>query len=356
MIVNGLDLGKLVDLPQVRQYPATVPGRVCHVDGDFLAYQCSYEKPEEPKEFDDMKHNVKTIVETLIKMAGASTALIHLTPKESDKGGRYKIALLSEYQANRKDRTNTPRFLHVLREWMHNELGAVLHYDKEADDGMSIAQQAAIDSGQRNLSIIATKDKDLNMVPGLHVNWSTGEIVDVDGFGWIDIEEKTSISPATGKHTTSKKLVGFGTAFFWAQVLMGDKVDNISGLPMVPPKVLNAIDPTQAILKAQEKLAKDPTHAPSLKVLADRTAKEIGPVMLMKLLGHVRDDKTAFEVCRALYKEYDEWAPKFMHWDRENGIRYVPWQDAFISEMKLLWMRRYNKQDDVLDWLGQVMA
>lgn len=344
MIVNGLDLGKLVELPQVRAYPATVKGRVCHVDGDFLAYQCSYEKPDEPKEFDDMKHNVKTIVDTLVRMAGADKALIHLTPKESNKGGRYEIALLAEYQANRKDRTNTPRFLHVIREWMHNELGAVLHYDMEADDGMTVAQHAAINAGQRNLSIIATKDKDLNMVEGLHVNWATGEIVDVKGFGSISLSDDR------------KKIVGFGTSFFWAQLLMGDKVDNISGLPMVPPKVLNAIDPTQAVTKAQERLKIEPTHAGSLKVLADRTAKEIGPVMLMKLLGDVKDDKTAFAVCRALYQEYDAWAPKFMHWNRENGIQYVPWQDALISEMKLLWMRRKNSQDDVLDWLAEVAA
>ncbi len=346
MIVNGLDLGKLVELPQVREYPKTVKGRVVHIDGDFLAYQCSYEKPDEPKELEDMKHNVRTIVDELKKMAAADHFVLHLTPKESNKGGRYEIALLAEYQANRKDRENTPRFLHFIREWMHQELGAILHMDKEADDGMSIAQYEAISLGKRNLSIIATKDKDLNMVPGLHVDWATGKIVDVDGFGSIALSEDR------------KKIVGFGTAFFWAQVLIGDKVDNITGLPMVPGPVLNKIDPTQATLAAEEKLKVDPTHEKSLKVLRDRTGKSVGPVMVMKIMEDIKDDATAFAVCKALYKAYAEWAPNFTNWRMYDTMpindprAIVSWQDAIVSEMKLLWMRRKNDPDDVLNWLA----
>lgn len=340
MIVNGLDLGKLVDLPQVKEYPKVVPGRVVHIDADFLAYQCSYEKPDEPKTLDDMQHNVVSIIDTLKKMAGAEHYTMHLTPKESDKGRRHEIALLKEYQANREG-VEKPRFLHFLRDYMHTVLGAILHFDKEADDGMAIAQHEMIAAGKRNLSIIATKDKDLNMVEGLHLNWSTGEIVDAKGFGSIALSEDR------------KKVVGFGTKFFWAQVLMGDKVDNISGLPMVPPKVLNHIDPTQEIIKAKEKLAVDPTHAPSLKKLNDRMAKTIGPVMVMKLLENAHDDVTCFEVCKALYKAYDEWAPHFIYWDMDN-YRHVSWNDALVSEMKLLWMRRKADENDVIHWLQEV--
>lgn len=346
MIVNGLDLGKLVELPQVQDYPKTVKGRVVQIDGDFLAYQCSYEKPDEPKELEDMKHNVRTIVDELKKMAAAEYFVLHLTPKESNKGNRHAIALLKEYQANRRDRGIVPRFLHFIREWMHQELGAILHLDKEADDGMSIAQYEAIKLGKRNLSIIATKDKDLNMVPGLHVDWLTGKIVDVDGFGSISLSEDR------------KKIVGFGTAFFWAQVLMGDAVDNISGLPMVPGPVLNKIDPTQATEKALEKLKEDPTNAKALKTLNDRTGKTVGPVMVMKIMEDIKDDATAFAVCKALYKAYAEWAPNFTNWRMYDNMQIndpasvVTWQDAIVSEMKLLWMRRKNSENDVLDWLN----
>lgn len=65
MIVNGIDLDALQS--QVGTYPVRkiVPGRVMHVDGDFLAYQCSYEKPDEPKTPDEIFHGTEVILDRL---------------------------------------------------------------------------------------------------------------------------------------------------------------------------------------------------------------------------------------------------------------------------------------------------
>jgi len=169
----GIDLTKLKhEEPNKFLIAPPVRGRTVHIDADFLAYQVSY---DDEKTFSEMKSNCDTAIEKIRLMSGAEHVKLHLTPSNSNKGMRYEIALLKEYQANRKDKIK-PKFLGAMREWMHKERGGVLYMNCEADDGMSMAQYKAIQEGTPELSIIATKDKDLCMVPGLQVNWDTGEV------------------------------------------------------------------------------------------------------------------------------------------------------------------------------------
>ena len=339
-IAFGIDLDGLAAHAQVKSYPKVVPGRVVHVDGDFLAYQCSYEKEGDPKTFEDMCHNLEEALGILKGYSAADKAVIHLTPKTSNKGGRFEIAMLKEYQGNRKDKEK-PRFLTQIRDHMEQRYGAIQHQNCEADDGMSAAQYAAIKAGNENLSIIATKDKDLNMVPGLHLVWDTGEIQKADAWGWIK--------------AVDGKLKGYGSKFFWAQVLRGDTADNISGLQWVMPNVLNRIDPTQATQAAEEKLKTDPNNEKAKRTLAERRPKQCGPVMVEKILANVKNDKQAFEVCKALYRAQADQGYPFLHW--RNPAEEVPYGKALLSEMQLLWMRR-NPDDrmDVITWLQEVTA
>lgn len=88
----------------------------------------------------------------------------------------------------------------------------------EADDALSIEQ-----CSRPGETIIASIDKDLRAVPGLHYGWergmqpSFGPLL-VEGFGTI------TLSP------NRRKLSGHGDAFFYAQCLMGDATDSIPGL------------------------------------------------------------------------------------------------------------------------------
>lgn len=340
MIVNGVDLDGLPGQTSPLPERATVAGRVLHVDGDFLAYHCSYEKPDEPKTPEEIFHGTEVILDKLKKAAGAQHTMIHLTPKESNKGGRFDTALVDPYQGNRKDDPK-PRFLHLTRDMMEKRLGATQHRDCEADDGMSSAQWGAVQSGDTNLSVIATKDKDLRMVPGLHLDWTSGEINEAVGFGKLSWQKD--------------KLRGYGTIFFWLQMLMGDTVDNIGGLPMVYAPVLNRISPTAPIKKAQETLQRDPDNHKALELMNTRKPKRCGEVTAFDILSMgVKDDKTAFEVIKGLYK---------MHEDRGEGYKNfrdgskVTWQQAMISNMKLLWMRRVkNDPNDVIKWLQEVAS
>lgn len=294
--------------PEVHVLP-TVKGRTVHIDADFLAYQVSH---DDEKTFAEMQHNCDISVEKMRLMSGSQHVALHLTPKGSDKGGRYDIALLKEYQGNRKDKKK-PKFLHVMREWMHKERGAVLHMHCEADDGMATAQYAAIADGKAGLSVIATKDKDLCMVPGLQLNWDTGELTNTDNdYGY------TMLVVSDNKSKT-KKIKGRGWKYFWAQMLTGDTADNIQGLPKVC----------------------DPAWCPTGKY------KAVGPVLANDILAPIFTNQEAFCVVRDLYKQYGE---KVGFVNYRDGT-HVRWQDAFLSEAKLLWMRREEDENDVLKWM-----
>lgn len=319
MQFEGIDLDALSHETELGQIilPEPIPGRIVHIDGDFLAYECSYEKNDDPKDWEDMKHNAKERVEFIKALAGASGVHIHLTPATSDKGKRFDLAILKEYQGNRKDKPK-PRFLNLMREHLATAWPGTLHQDCEADDGMSSSQYAAIKLGNENLSIIASKDKDLNQVPGLHLNWDTGEIVRSNDFGRVYL---------TATPSGTKKLAGFGWKFFWAQMLAGDTADNISGLPLIDPGVAE---------RATGKTNKKPV--------------KVGPVMTAAIMDMCKTNQSCYNVVKALYAWYGN-NIGFRHWKTSEP---VSWQKAFVSEMQLLWMRRDRSDEyDVIKWLKE---
>lgn len=316
MQVNGVDLSKLEhEQEQEITVRDKVPGRVAHIDADFLAYMVSAESAQDiangGKSLPDMKEHADIMIEKFRLGSGAEKVQLHLTPSGSNKGGRYEQAIQKEYQANRKDPDKKPKYLNVIRAWMHKERGASMHTECEADDGMSMMQYAAIAEDNKDKSIIITKDKDLLMVPGLQLDWDTFEITDTDdpfGYTILDDSKKT------------KKIKGRGWKFFWAQMLTGDSADNIQGLPKVY----------------------DPKFLPG-------KPKACGPVMADEILSHMRNNKEAFELVRDLYKMVGD-NQGFVHWETEEE---VPFGQVFQSEARLLWMRRNHNIDDALHWMQE---
>lgn len=321
MIIAGIDLSALPDQTAPKlAVPEIVPGRTVHIDADFLAYMMSAERADgtDVKTFDDMKHNAEVKVKEIMLLAGATRLHMHLTPFTSDKGGRYDIAMLKEYQGNRVDKAK-PQYLHIMRDWMAKRWPATLHQHCEADDGMSSEQYKAIAEGNTLLSVIASKDKDLHMVPGLHLDWDTGDIYNSDTFGDVWLRERGS---------GSKVLDGYGQKFFWAQMLTGDSADNISGLPKLVGSYLDE-------------------YKPLAKPSKDRPAGSCGPVLAVQILDTAKSNKQAFILIKDMYKRYGE-EIGFTHWKDGSD---VPWNKAFVSEAQLLWMR-ITKEDrnDVLSW------
>lgn len=324
----GYDLTKLKYAPDYTVIPM-VEGRTLHIDADFLAYMVAYDAT---KTVEEMQNNCDAMIERLKGQSGAEHVQLHLTASGSTKGNRYDIAMLKEYQGTRKDKPK-PKYLNIMREWMHEHRDAILNHECEADDSMSEAQYAAIAAGTPELSIIATKDKDLCMVPGLQVNWDTGEITDTgeDHFGWIELEHKPGkLNKDTGKKAADTyKLRGRGWKYFWAQLLMGDGADNVQGLPWA----------------VHDKYT-------------EGKYKRVGPVLAYNILKNVKTNGEAFKLVRKLFKDAEEEKPYRNYRvkppkkesDPDKGL--ISYKDAMLSEMKLLWMRMDAHNDScVVKWL-----
>lgn len=350
--------------PQIEAvtYPKPTLGRVAHIDADFLAYMVSAESAEEldgtrpRKSFEEMQHNATEAVKHLTAMAGATDFRCHLTPSASTKGNRPAQAVQQEYQANRHDREK-PEFLDAMRAYIASELRGVPHLDQEADDGLAQANYNAMGPGgawgDSNLSVIISKDKDLRMVPGLHMDWITGEHFCVgDHFGSIFLDDSKS----------TKKLSGWGTKFFWAQCLMGDTADNIKGIPGVPGTMMAEIDPPKkyldavkkvGTLKAGRKYTAEEREAQNQAVIDDflLSPKNCGPAVAFEVLKDVRTDREAFEVIKAAWTRLEtDNNYHFTHW--RTGDRVTPTQ-ALLGDMQLLWMRRNKNPLDVVEWIKE---
>lgn len=121
----------------------------------------------------------------------------------------FRKDLYSSYKANRRGK-EMPEFFNEGREYMHNRYNSYIVRSLEADDLLSILARKYGDE-----SIIATTDKDLDQVPGIHYNISKGR-----------------------SYYVEKEQADYN---LWKQVLMGDSGDNISGLSGIGPKKAEVI-------------------------------------------------------------------------------------------------------------------
>lgn len=334
----GVDLDTLTDKDIVGI--KKVPGRVAQIDADFIAYQAGYAKDAET--YPEQQRACEQIIQSIVRKSGATAYHLHLTPTGSNKGGRKDAALFQAYQEVRADK-DKPEFLHELRAWMGQRTNATEYTNAEADDGMCMAQTAAIERDETDLSVICSQDKDLRMVSGHHLNWDKGGTTLVHGYGSIRLDESGS----------SKKVVGYGTSFFWCQMLMGDPTDAIKGLPHITGDVLNGIKPTAAVRKAIETIRGNGTARQVEKaqaVLNGRKDGTCGAVTAFEIINRCKDDRQAYRTVRSLYQKYHA---KYKPVNYRTG-EPITWQQHLASEMKMLWMQRYpNKHNDVLDFLRE---
>lgn len=355
----GLGGDDLATQIEPASYPRPTQGRIAHIDADFLAYQVSAETRDEldgikpRKSFEDMKHNAQEAALHLMRCAGATDYRCHLTPSGSTKGGRPGQAVQQEYQSNRNGRLK-PEFLDKIRAYMGQEMNGVIHLDQEADDGMAQANYAVYvdkpcgaEGVEMRNSVIVSMDKDLRMVPGLHYDFDTGEVFNVnERFGKIWIDDTKS----------QKSVKGWGTKFFWAQCLMGDAADTIRGLPEMSGMTWLEFQPTAAYKKLSDKFLSEeetPDVLSKIRVLQAKT-KKVGPVLAYEFLKDVRNDVEAFTVVRDAWKALEQHSGyEFFHW--ATGERVSATQ-ALLGDMQLLWMRRNKNPNDVVEWLKEVMS
>lgn len=326
-----------------------VPNRVAHIDADFLAYIVAADTVAEKDSGNlrSIQHKcgqMHEFAETVSKAAGASSYVLHITPQGSNKGGRYDQAVQQAYQGSRSDR-EVPEHLPLIRKYIELKMQSVASYNMEADDAMSMAMYADPVN-----NIVCSRDKDLRMVPGWHLDMDTNEhvFVEPDTFGYIELDDSKS----------TKKVVGYGPAFFFAQCLMGDAADTVRGLPAIPGPILARKSPTAAFTKQlhkvlgyQQRGEKVPDIETERLNAAMGKTKPCGAVGAFNLLEGITSVKDAFAMVKECFQKLGDFHQyDFSHW--RTGEPVTPTQ-ALLGDMRLLWMRRTDNPDDVVVWLKE---
>lgn len=227
--------------------------RIALVDGDMLPYIIGYtinemsavraatrvksgqvERIEDTPECKDACDRLNALLNSWVYSAGADAARTFMT--SSADNFRLRLAFSKPYKGTRK--AEKPPFFYEMRDHLINVHGAILAQGDEADDLMSIEQWNSHNlflnetGGEFRIggpehrafsnTIIVSADKDLMIVPGWHLI-PGNEPVWVDIMGHLELRLKPN--------GQVKDLKGSGLKFFYAQMIVGDTVDNYSGIP-----------------------------------------------------------------------------------------------------------------------------
>ena len=119
----------------------------------------------------------------------------------TDSGNNFRKTIYPEYKANR-DHLQKPRWFKQIREHLQDGWGAEVIDYLEADDCVSIRQHTL-----GHNSILVSDDKDLDQVPGYHMKMSSFK--------------EYEITPEQGLRN------------LYSQLLSGDRIDNIPGIPWI---------------------------------------------------------------------------------------------------------------------------
>lgn len=163
------------------------------VDADIVSYRCAAASENDPLEI--AIERLEHLMDKIVVNTKAERVKSYIT---GDNNFRYKVN--PEYKGNRRD-TIDPRWRQDLNEHMVVHWNAEVTNGYEADDALGMSQS--------DDTIICSIDKDLKQIPGLHYNFVKDE--------WDEVT------------------VDGGLRFFYEQLLIGDRADNIFGIDRVGP-------------------------------------------------------------------------------------------------------------------------
>ena len=181
------------------------------VDGDIVAYRCAAATANDTEAI------------AVWQTSEMMTRILHETNAISFKcflsgSTNFRYGIYPDYKANRRDMPK-PVHLQAVRSHLVSEWNSSVTDGVEADDAMGIEQVQSND----NSTMIASIDKDMLMVPGLHYRFVDGTTYRFEDPGELFAHKKD-------------KILGGGLKWFYAQMLMGDTADNIPGLKGIGPK------------------------------------------------------------------------------------------------------------------------
>ena len=162
------------------------------IDGDILVYRTGFSCKEGDPEWVANARLNKTI-EDLKLNTNCRDLEIYLSDSLQNN---FRSAIFPLYKANRK-KSAKPPYYEELSNRLVERYTTHVSVGQEADDELGIAANNLGDA-----CIIASIDKDLLQIPGVHYNWVNNT--------------RTEITPSEGRHR------------FYTQILTGDATDNIT--------------------------------------------------------------------------------------------------------------------------------
>lgn len=139
---------------------------------------------------------------------------------------RNDIAITHPYKGQRT--APKPYHWRTVGDILQEDYGAYVVHGAEADDALSIFARRDPEN-----TIIASRDKDLRIVPCFHYSWRCGEAQPEIPVHLVERLGEISAKPYP---SGGYKLVGNGLKFFYGQVLAGDNIDNYKGCPRIGPQ------------------------------------------------------------------------------------------------------------------------
>lgn len=194
------------------------------IDGDILCYEIGYAaetgwQADGLPSFDYVAELLDSRIANICAIVEATQPpIIYLTGKTNF---RYAIAKKQPY----KERpSKKPFHFYNIKAYLFSKYDVRIQEGLEADDLMSIEQT------NRTLgeTVICSRDKDLRAVPGWHYGWELGN---QPQFGPLCVSSLGDIRLSNDR----KSVKGTGYLFFLSQLLTGDSVDTIPGLPGTGP-------------------------------------------------------------------------------------------------------------------------
>ena len=174
------------------------------VDADIIAYRAAFSAKDEPEQqarqkVDDICSGIMYDCFYPINYTLGQNAWFYLT---GSGNFRKDLATIKVYKGQRPPK---PEHLPATRDQLVQQWGAEIVEGQEADDAIGIKA-----TDLHGDCTIVSIDKDLLMIPGTHYNFVKKE--------WTEVSQEK------------------GDYFFYKQLLTGDQVDNIQGVPGIGPK------------------------------------------------------------------------------------------------------------------------